>query len=154
MSCDYHVISSSTQRGKLSSKYRGYFEDDELKNKLLHQLPRKLRKSIIYARYSNYMYVYSVVLLILYYMLYMPTFSNRTKLLINRRKSILRVFLNNTHHTGNTYVITPNVFSMEALALINRINSLFAIYVALIERKGDLKFFFSIFDPFYLRKYS
>ena len=35
------------------------------------------------------------------------------------------MFLNNTHHTRNTYIITPNVFSMEALTLINRINSIF-----------------------------
>ena len=35
------------------------------------------------------------------------------------------VFLNNAHHTGNTYIITPNVFSMEVLALINGINSIF-----------------------------
>ena len=35
------------------------------------------------------------------------------------------MFLNNAHHTGNTYIITPNVFSMEVLALINGINSIF-----------------------------
>ena len=29
------------------------------------------------------------------------------------------------YHTGNTYIITPNVFSVEALALINGIHSIF-----------------------------
>ena len=53
------------------------------------------------------------------------TISNRMKLLIkcNQRNSILRAFLNNyAHHTRNTYIISPNVFSMVALALINEIN--------------------------------
>ena len=36
----------------------------------------------------------------------------------------MHAFLNNAHHTGNTYIITPNVFSMEALALINGIGNL------------------------------
>ena len=36
------------QVGKLPGKYKKYFEDLELKNRLLHQLPRKLRKIIIH----------------------------------------------------------------------------------------------------------
>ena len=106
------------------------------------------RKSILHVFLNNTHHTGNT------YIIIPNIFSMEALALINRRKSILHVFLNNTHHTGNTYVITPNVLSMEALALINRINSLFAIYVALIERKGDLKLFFSIFDPFYLRKYS
>ena len=37
------------QLGKLPVRYKQYFEDMEHKNKLLYQLPRKLRRSIIYS---------------------------------------------------------------------------------------------------------
>lgn len=36
------------QVGKLPGKYKKYFEDLELKNRLLHKLPRKLRKIIVH----------------------------------------------------------------------------------------------------------
>ena len=57
-------------------------------------------------------------------------------LILNYVNSILHVFLNNTHHTGNTYIITIN-FSMEALVLINGINSIFRNLYYLIEDKCD-----------------
>ena len=59
------------------------------------------------------------------------------------KEKILRAFLNNAHHTGNHYITAPSVFSMEVLTPINEINSIFVIYVTLIKRKHDLKFFFS-----------
>ena len=67
VSHDCHVISPITQLGKLPAKYSQYFEDSELNNKLLHQLPRKLRKSFVHAGYvcaemihSPYVHVYMV----------------------------------------------------------------------------------------------
>ena len=39
---------------------------------------------------------------------------------------ILHTFLNNAHHTRNTYIIAANIFSMEVLAIINGINSNFS----------------------------
>ena len=42
----------SVQLSKLPVKYKPYFEEMELKNKLLHQVPRKLRKRIIHAKYN------------------------------------------------------------------------------------------------------
>ena len=57
------------------------------------------------------------------------TFSNGTKLLMYRKKFdfffFVCDFLNNAHHTRNSYIIASNVISMEVLALIKRINSIF-----------------------------
>ena len=51
---------------------------------------------------------------------YYHTFSNKMRPMVIVE---LFVFLNNAHHTGNSHI--SNVFSMEALALINGIKSLF-----------------------------
>ena len=61
------------------------------------------------------------------------------------------MFLNNAHHIRNTYIITPNVFSVEAIALINGINLSFLQFMFLTEQKCHLKTFFLV-SVLYLRK--
>ena len=61
------------------------------------------------------------------------------------------MFLNNTHHIRNTYIITPNVFSVEAIALINGINLNFLQFMFLIKWKCHLKTIFLV-SILYLRK--
>ena len=59
-----------------------------------------------------------------------------------KENKILRVFLNNAHHTGNYYTTAPTVFSMERRTLINEIIQFFTLYVTLIKRKHDLRYHF------------